>query len=197
MAEAAEATTTEAAEATTTDDTTTDVETDETAQQTDGTDWKAEARKHERRAKENAAKARENAKAAEELAKLKAESMSETEKAVAAAIEQGRAEGRREGSSSLVAAKLEASLAGRGVDAAALIEGIDPAKFLDDEGQPDVDAITEWVDRVAPKPDENDDEISRKAFPDIGQGRRTAPDGKDALNGDPLLNALKSKVGAR
>lgn len=160
-------------------------------------DWKAESRKHERRAKENAKKARDNAAAAAELTKLREAAMSEQEKAVAAALETGRAEGLKAGSTKLAGAEIRAALAGRSVDADALLEGLDLAHFVDDTGEPDREAILAWVERVAPTPEAPDP--MAQAFPDIGQGQRTdaAAAKNSALNGDPLLAALKSKVGAR
>ncbi|MFG2976294.1 hypothetical protein ACGFYY_25340 [Streptomyces sp. NPDC048331] len=56
----------------------------------DGTDWKAEARKWEQRAKENKTAAEQGKTAAEELAKLREQSMTDQEKAVAAAEKKGR-----------------------------------------------------------------------------------------------------------
>jgi len=55
-----------------------------------GSDWKAHAREWEKRAKANAKAAEEGAKALEELEKLKQQSMTEQEKAVAAAERAGR-----------------------------------------------------------------------------------------------------------
>jgi len=49
---------------------------------------------------------------------------------------------------------VRAAAAGRVADVDALLEGINPAKFLTDDGEPDRDAISVWVDRIAPKNDE-------------------------------------------
>lgn len=112
------------------------------------TDWKAEARKWEKRAKENT-------KAAEELEKVKADAMSEAEKAVAAAKAEGRAEALKESNTALAAARFEAAVAKAGVtlgDAASLI---DTSKFLTDKGEVDDDAIKDAVTKLAklaPKP---------------------------------------------
>lgn len=153
----------------------------------DQTDWKAkfdevqaQARKHEDRAKANAA-------AAKELETLKQSTMSEIEKAVATAKVEARSEMAREVGGQLVHAEIRAAAAGRGVDIDALLEGIDPVRFLGDDLQPDRKMIAAWVDRVAP--------VSvRPGFPDLGQGARGG--GQDmALNGDPLLRDIKTKLG--
>lgn len=143
--------------------------------------WKALAKKHEGRAKENA-------DAARELERIKAETMTETEKAVKAAREEGRVEARRETSTKLVAAEFRVVLAGRGVDADALLEGVDMSRFLTVDGDPDGAAIGAWVERIAPKVDEKP-----ASFPDLGQGARGGSSTNE-LNGDPLLRDLKKTL---
>lgn len=112
------------------------------------TDWKAEARKWEKRAKDNS-------KAAEELEKVKADAMSDSEKAVAAAKAEGRAEALKESNTIIATAKFEAAVAKAGItlgDAASLI---DTSKFLTDKGEVDEDAIKDAVtklSKLAPKP---------------------------------------------
>lgn len=117
--------------------------------------WKAQSRKHEaearRRADYDAVKAR-----ADQFDALDQASRSEHEKAVDAARkeadEAARAEERGRYGAQLVAAELRAALAGR-VDPAqrdALIEAVNPARFLDDKGQVDPGAVTAWVDKAAP-----------------------------------------------
>jgi hypothetical protein len=145
--------------------------------------WKAQARKHETRAKENSG-------AAKELEALRASAMSETEKAVAQARSEGLTEGLRTAGVKLVEANVREAAKGRGVDVDSLVEGIDASKFLDDTGEPDRDAITAWVDKVAPQPTEDD---TPPGFPDLGQGyRQDTP----ALGSDALVDALKRVVGA-
>ena len=141
--------------------------------------WKAQARKHEDRAKANAA-------AAKELEAFKKASMSETEQAIAAAREEGRAEALKAAASGRVEDALRAAAAGRlGVDA--LLDGLDRSRFLTDDGEPDRDAIAAWVDRIAPKDD-------TPRVPDLGQGTRTQ--NTQSLGGDALVETLRRKVGA-
>lgn len=174
---ATEATTTEAAVTET-------VETD-----TDTTDYKAEAEKWKNQARKHEERAKANASAARELEQFRTAAMSDQEKAVEAARAEGRTEALRESGTKVVDAEVRAAAAGRSVDIEALLEGLDRAKFLGDDGEADRDAITAWVDRVAPKP-----EPTEAGFPDLGQGVRGQA---QALNGDPLLRDLKSKVGVR
>jgi hypothetical protein len=144
--------------------------------------WKAQARKHEDRAKANAA-------AAKELEQVRAAAMTDQERAVAEARAQARTETLKEVGAERVADAVRVAAAGRLVDVDALLEGLDRTRFLDADGQPDVAAITTWVDRVAPKPSEGP-----AGFPDLGQGARTP---SHALNGDPLTRDLKNVLGIR
>lgn len=155
-------------------------DTDATDPTAEAEKWKALAKKHEQRAKDNAT-------AAKELADLKRSQMTEQERAVATARDEARSEVLREVGTQRVDDAFRVALAGRDVDDDALLEGLDKAAFLNDEGQPDRDRIGAWVDRIAPKTE------PAAGFVDLGQGAR--PAGSDALNGDPLLRDLKSKLG--
>lgn len=144
--------------------------------------WRALARKHEDRAKANA-------NAAKELEQVRQASMSDLEKAVAIARQEARSEALREAGTRLVDAAVKVAAADRPVDVDALLEGLDRNRFLTEDGEPDEKAIRQWVDRVVPKPDVANGD---RRFPDLGQGSRVPP---HALNGDPLLNDLKSALG--
>lgn len=122
--------------------------------------WKEQAKKQEQRAKANAA-------AAKELEQVKASMMSDTEKAVAEAKAAGLAEGLRTGSAKIAQAEIRAAAAGRSVDVDALLEGVDASRFIDDDGEVNRQAITQWVDKVAPSEDPS---VPRPL--DLGQGNR-------------------------
>lgn len=142
--------------------------------------WKANARKNEERAKANAA-------AAKELAELKRSSMSDLERAVDEAKQAARAEVLREVGGERVRDAFAVVLAGRDVDADALLEGLDGTKFLGDDGQPDRNAIAAWVNKVAPQVEPTPAPL------DLGQGNRG---GQPISPGDdPLLKDLVLKVG--
>jgi len=156
----------------------------------DAEKWKSIARKHEERSKANAT-------AAKELEEFRQSQMSEQEKAVAAAIAQARADTLAEVGSALVDAEVKtaaarASAGGRQIDADALLEGLNRAAFLTEDGKPDGDAIAKWIDRIAPKA-EAPKEPKSPMFPDLGQGARGSQD--MPLNGDPLLRDVKAKLG--
>lgn len=144
--------------------------------------WKALARKHE-------GKAKSNATAAQELEKLRLQSMTDQERAVEQARADARAETLREIGVSRVDDAVRVAVAGRTVDVDALLEGLDRSRFVDDDGQPDRDAIASWVDRVAPKPSEQ----AVSSLIDLGQGARGNVN--LALNGDPLQRSLEQKLG--
>lgn len=141
--------------------------------------WKTLARKHEDRAKANAS-------AAKELETLRQQTMSDTEKAIALAKAEARTETMREVASRVVDAEVRAAVAGRNIDAEALLDGLDRTRFVTDDGEPDRDAISQWVDRIAPKPTE-------PAFPDLGQGARSNGNGP----ADPLLATVQRIAGVR
>lgn len=149
--------------------------------------WKAQSKKHEDRSKANKS-------AADELAELKRANMTEVEAATAKAREDGKLDALREVAPYLVRAEVRAQSGGRPLDVDALVEGMDAAKFLDEDGAPDGEAIAAWLNRVAPPVEEE----PGPSFPDLGQGPRgfSASDDK-SLNGDPLLRGLKSKLGIR
>jgi hypothetical protein len=161
------ATTTDTTDTTSTDDAATTTDTvDAGALQAEVEKWKNLARKPERIVDEARASAR-----AEALAEVGGE---------------------------LVKASLTAALAGRLTDEqiAVLVEGVNAASFLTDDGKVDADKVTTWVDGIAPKPDETDDtEPTRFRTVDLGQGARGGSN--LALNGDPLEQALKRKLGIR
>ena len=146
--------------------------------------WKAQARKHEERAKANA-------KAAQELEEFRKQSMSETEKAIEEARSAGRREALTEAGAKIAAAEIRASATGRMADeqVATLLENVNLARFVDDDGEVDREAVAAFVDGIAPPPAEN-----QTATVDLGQGTRNAGQ-HVALNGDPLLRDLKSKLG--
>jgi multidrug efflux pump subunit AcrA (membrane-fusion protein) len=142
--------------------------------------------------KEARAEARAGKALQAELDTLKAQTMSETEKAIDQARREAAQEARtatlREVGGERVADAIRVASAGRNVDVDALLEGLDTGRFLGDDGQPAVDDIAGWIDRIAPAAE------GTPPFPDLGQGARTD---SMALNGDPLLKSLKDKLGIR
>lgn len=119
----------------------------------------------ERKARHDAEKAMKAATA--ELEKLRKTTMSDQEKAIEAAKASARAELMAEVGAERVENAVRAAIAGRNVDADALLDGLDRSKFLDGEGRPDTQKLTEWVDRIAPK-----GQTPKPGAKDIGQGAR-------------------------
>lgn len=147
--------------------------------------WKDLARKHEDRSKANA-------DAAKKLTALEQQSMTDLEKAVAQARIEARAEAIKESAGRLAAAEIRAVAANRFDDnqLVALLEGVNLTAFVDDDGEVDAAKVAKFVDGIAPK----QDDTTTIKVPDLGQGARgsTMP-----LNGDPILTAVKSKLGIR
>lgn len=162
------------------------------APETESKDWKAEAEKWQHLSRETERKAKANAK---ELETLKQASMNDLERAVAQAKAEARTEALLEVGAERAADAIRLAATGRmeAEQVEGLLEGLDLTKFLDDNGQPDRQAIAKWVDRVAPA---LEDEPAPSGFPDLGQGARGGPK-PHALNGDPLLRDLKNKLGIR
>lgn len=136
-------------------------------------------------------RAKANKSAADELDKLKAASLSETEKAVAAARDEGRKEALTAASQKLARAELKAAAAGRMPEA--IIAALDVTQFLDDDGEPDTDAIAKFVEANAPAPSDDEKDAGKPALPDFGQGQRGKP-ARTAGN-DPLLAEISQKIG--
>lgn len=162
----------------------------------DSTDWKAEAEKFKAIARKHEDRAKTNAQAIKELDQLKAASMSDLEKAVAEAKAAARTETLREVGGALAAAEIRAKAAGRLTDeqVANLIEGLNLAAFIDDEGQVDPAKVAKFVDGIAPQPTEA--EAPTRSFLDLGQGARGGREHM-ALDSDPLMRDLKDKLNIR
>lgn len=112
----------------------------------DTTDWKAEARKWEQRAKENKA-------AAAEVEKARKAAMTESERAVAEAEERGRRAaittyGERLAKTEFIA---EAAKRNPGFDAAAVLDDLNLARYIGEDGEPDSKAIAAAVGRLIPE----------------------------------------------
>jgi hypothetical protein len=140
-------------------------------QPTDTTDWKAEARKWEQRAKENRA-------AAAEIEKARKAAMTESERAVAEAEERGRQTvvatyGQRLARTEYIA---EAAKRNPGYDVQAVLDDINLARFIGDDGEPDSKAIAASVARLVPEAT-----AAGPAQPPAfdGGARTTAPAGPD------------------
>lgn len=145
----------------------------ESQESDESTDWKAkhdallrDARKHEERAKKNA-------EAARRLADLERSQMSEIEKARAEGLDAGRSEVLAQVAQERVTSAFRIALAGRAdVDVDELLDGVDLAKFRDDEGRADQKRIESWIAKVAPAPKTQSDEAQQPRQLDMGQGAR-------------------------
>lgn len=131
--------------------------------------WKQQARRHESAAKAapKPNELRELRAAKQKLDKVVADQMSEQEKAVAAARDEGRQAALTEANESAATAIFTSTLHAKGVpadDVQDVLRPISMAAFVTD-GRVDVAAIHAYADRVAGKP-------SNAGLPDLGQGKR-------------------------
>jgi hypothetical protein len=122
--------------------------------------WKFHAQKHERQSKDNHA----------EVERLRREQMSDSDRRIAEARDQGKAEGRAELVPSLVRTEIRSQVAGRLDDAAlgVLLEGLDHTKYLDAAGDVDTAKVKALVEGIAGTTGPG----KGRGFPDLGQGRR-------------------------
>mgnify|MGYP003434963354 FL=1 len=110
--------------------------------------------------------------------------MSDIDRQIDEARTSARADALAEVATERTVSAIKVEAAKNGLDIDALLEAIDASRFVKD-GQPDAEAITEWLGRVTPT-------VSAQRQPvDLGQGVRNAT----PLNGDPLENSLKQALG--
>lgn len=156
--------------------------------------WKHYARVHEQTAKDRG----DYDKIRAERDRLRSQSMTEQERAVEAARDEARKAGEAEAAlkfgAQLVAAKFEALLAPRGLDAervATLTQHLATGQFLKDDGGVNVEALTAFADAVAPAPGTGNgggqgtgQGGGGQRWPSFGQGQRQAPPASAAAAGD-------------
>jgi hypothetical protein len=122
-----------------------------------------------------------------ELTALKAAALTDSEKAVEEAKASGRKEGARTAGTKLAAAEFRARAAEAKLPSiAALLEVVDLAKFVDDDGEPDDDAIQAVVDKLAEGLAAVSNGTSKPRAPDIPKG--IAP---KAVDDDWLRSMMK------
>lgn len=85
-----------------------------------------------------------------EAEKLRNAQLSDNERAIADARAEARSEALLEAGTRMVDAEFRAAAAGRDFDVKALLDGLDRKRFLEDDGTPNTDRITKYVDKIAP-----------------------------------------------
>lgn len=149
--------------------------------------WRHQSRKHEDRVKSmgdyDTLKAeRDDLKAKHQTADEKA-----LEAAKKEALEAGAASERAKIAPRLVAAEFKSANAGR-IPAdrlSAILDGLDPTKFLTSDGEVDADKVQQYVDGIAP--------ADGKKWPDMGQGRRQQQKAAGVEAGRALFDARHAK----
>lgn len=119
----------------------------------DETDWKAEAEKYKALSRKHEQRAKQNAGAAKELDELKAAQLTEQEKAVKEARDEGLAEGLKNGNQRLIRAEVIAAAAGKVADpedayAILTANGALAGLEVDTDGHVDTAAISAAVDEL-------------------------------------------------
>ncbi|GAA3537215.1 hypothetical protein GCM10022419_016330 [Nonomuraea rosea] len=109
-------------------------------------DWEAEAKKWQHFSKKHEANWK---KASEELDRLNQANMTDAERAIADAKEQGRLEALASVTAERVQDKLEAAAAKAGVDLAPLLSHIDISKFAAEDGGVNQTAIGDFVTQLS------------------------------------------------
>lgn len=179
MADATEATETETVEVEATTTTTTDPAARLAELEAEVEKWRTLSRKNERDSKKNLS----------DLESERQKGMSELEKAVAVARAEARAEAAKDNTAKLVRAEVRAAAAGVLADPADAIHLLGDLAEFEVDGEVDTKAIKRALDRlVQTKP-------YLSAQPGNGSGEGGARGGALPLNGDPLLNAVKDRLG--
>lgn len=141
--------------------------------------WKSLSRKNEQQAKANLA-------AAKELEEIKQSQLTDTEKLIEQTKTETALSVRREFASKLVDAELKSQLAGKVLDAGALLS-FDKSSFIQDDGNIDSEAIQSWVEAHS-----NTTEIPA---PDLGQGNRGKNPSKAQIRSrDELSNMSPAEI---
>ena len=141
--------------------------------------WKSLSRKNEQQAKANLA-------AAKELEEIKQSQLTDTEKLIEQTKTETALNVRREFASKLVDAELKSQLAGKVLDAGALLS-FDKSSFIQDDGNIDSEAIQSWVEAHS-----NTTEIPA---PDLGQGNRGKNPSKAQIRSrDELSNMSPAEI---
>lgn len=102
--------------------------------------WKADARKHEKRARENAAASRE-------LQKLQEQNQTESERLAAEAERRGYSKAKVEMSERLAAASIKTALAGLVEDPTVIVDDLNLARYIDEDGEVDESAVKTLKDK--------------------------------------------------
>lgn len=140
----------------------------EDGQQDEDRDWraeyekvKAESRKHERRA-------RENAQARRDLEALQAKSLPDQERQVAEAADKARREARTEFGQRLASAEIRAALTGIVAEPGDIIEDLNLARYVTDDGEVDEDAVSALKQKYSSL-------MGVKRTPKVGAGQTGKP----------------------
>lgn len=123
-----------------------------------------------------------------ELAKIRRTSLSESERAVEEARLEGRASAAVEFGKRLARSEFD-SIAGRrnaDVDTSAVLEYVDLARFVGEDGEPDSKAIAEAVERLVPE-----SSGAAQAPPPLDLGQRSAPT-RGKSTGDMFAATIQS-----
>ena len=152
--------------------------------------WRHQARKHETENKKfrgvNLEELQTKAKAHDEIER---ELMSDKDKAV----EDAKAEARREATEQTVIARMDAAAARVGMTAekfAEISEWVDPRRFVNNKGDVDLDAINRWAE--ANKPSETEQKQQQRGPSPAGAGAAGARTGPSVAAGRAEYEAKKA-----
>ena len=156
--------------------------------------WRHQSRKHEQRAESRKDYDELKTKAAE-ADRLRQERETEAEKAIREAREQGRKDALAESAPGLVAAEFRGALAGRLTDEQrdALIEDINPGRYLKDDGTVDIAKVRERANILAPATGTG----AAGQWPAMGQGQRQGSHGDGRRGGGSVAQVMADRAAAR
>lgn len=141
--------------------------------------WKALSRKHEKAAKESRA-------ALKDIEVNRQTQMTDVERATAEAEAKGRQAAKVEYAERLAASEIRAALVGIVEDPDQIIEDLNIAKYVDEDGDVDTDAIVKLRDKYK--------RLMKKPIPSTGHGREShASSGQ--TDGEVFASFLRQQMG--
>ncbi|WP_458085827.1 hypothetical protein [Streptomyces malaysiensis] len=156
--------------------------------------WQAQAEKWKSLSRLNESKAKDNNAKLKEYDDWKASQLTENEKAVSAARDEGYNQGRAEMAGKVAEAAFRGVATGRLADVDSVLSKLNVSQFLTESGDVDSDAITKFIDSIAPK--SADSAPTPPATPGLFSAQGARPQTENLpLNGDPLLAKVQSILG--
>lgn len=168
------------------------------ATEKDAAYWQAEAEKWKANSRKNEADKKANASKIKEYEDWKASQLSEHEKALNDAREEGASAVRAEYAAKLAESAFKGAAKGRIADVDSVLSKLNVAQFLTDSGDVDESAITAFIDAIAPVQPESTQQPQTDPMAGLFQAQGAVSQSNALpLNGDPLLQRVNQILGIK